>query len=77
MGLLTVSVCFAALMWMRPRAVQGKRWFAARVAVVLVGVAAVVDVAQGPTTLFLVWVSLLCVIWLAVIYLARSTPATD
>ena len=77
MGLLTASMCFAALMWMRPSAVQGKRWFAARLAVVLVAIAAIVDVALGPTALSLLWITLLCAIWLAAIYVTRSTPARD
>jgi hypothetical protein len=50
---------------------------AARIAILVAGVGAILDAALGPTALGVFWVSMLSALWLAAIYITRATPVAD
>jgi hypothetical protein len=54
-----------------------ERWLAARIAILVAGVGAILDAALGPTALGVFWVSMLSALWLAAIYITRATPVAD
>ena len=49
---------------------------AARIAILVAGVGAILDAALGPTALGVFWVSM-SALWLAAIYITRATPVAD